>query len=226
MQQVVGRYHKQLRDYSLLMEYKKLKALAPAGVYVLPSTENLREWHGVIFLRKSYYRNGVFKFVISIPESYPEEGPRVFFVSKVFNPMISPDSGELDLSAQFPIWNPNQHYIVLVLAYIKKIFYKYEYWLLPPSQMPFNPQALALWTKNKDAFMVECERCSQLSVNRATQNEEELCLRMTDPKPTHVEVLKRIMASSNEGGKGEEGKGGGEDPRFISWFLDGVRRLG
>jgi hypothetical protein len=41
-------------------------------------------WHGVIFLRKGYFRKGVFKFVMHIPDGYPDAGPpRVFFISDV-----------------------------------------------------------------------------------------------------------------------------------------------
>lgn len=53
------------------------------GIYVVPSVDSLRHWHGVIFLRKSHYRKGIFKFVIRIPEEYPDASPRVFFTSKV-----------------------------------------------------------------------------------------------------------------------------------------------
>lgn len=60
----------------------------------------------------------------------PMEALSIFFFlstrayPQVFNPLINPRTGELDLSIQFATWNPNQHYIVLLLAYVKKIFYK------------------------------------------------------------------------------------------------------
>lgn len=40
-------------------------------------------WYGVIFVRKGHYRGGVFKFVLLIPTLYPDEGPKVHFLSEV-----------------------------------------------------------------------------------------------------------------------------------------------
>lgn len=40
-------------------------------------------WYGVIFIRKGHYRGGIFKFLIKIPHSYPDEAPKVFFTSEV-----------------------------------------------------------------------------------------------------------------------------------------------
>jgi ubiquitin-protein ligase len=37
----------------------------------------------VIFVRKGHYRGGVFKFVLLIPPHYPDEGPKVHFLSEV-----------------------------------------------------------------------------------------------------------------------------------------------
>ena len=73
-------------------DYRKL-----AGIYVLPSTDSLFTWHGVIFvrcallahglscarrcsshqfrclvLRSGLYREGVFKFVIRFPDNFPK----------------------------------------------------------------------------------------------------------------------------------------------------------
>ena len=43
----------------------------------------LAGWYGVIFVRKGHYRGGVFKFVLLIPTAYPDEGPKVHFLSEV-----------------------------------------------------------------------------------------------------------------------------------------------
>jgi len=52
---------------------KRLQTIAPPGLYAMPSLENLRKWNGVIFLRSSFYRGGVFKFVMLIPDSYADD---------------------------------------------------------------------------------------------------------------------------------------------------------
>lgn len=43
-------------------------------------------WYGVLFIRKGLYRGGIFKFVIIIPTAYPDEGPKVHFLSEVSAP--------------------------------------------------------------------------------------------------------------------------------------------
>jgi hypothetical protein len=34
-----------------------------------------------------------------------------------------PQTGELDLAWQFPEWNPEKHFVITVLTYLKKAFY-------------------------------------------------------------------------------------------------------
>jgi ubiquitin-protein ligase len=82
-------YSRHLRDYAVLLEYQKLRTLAPPGVYVLPSPANIRVWDGVIFVRHGHYQRGVFKFVMELPDSYPERAPRVTFLSSVYHPVRS-----------------------------------------------------------------------------------------------------------------------------------------
>jgi ubiquitin-protein ligase len=125
-----------LPDVPLCLCSKRLKQRAPPGVYVIPSIDTLRRWCGVIFLRSGLYRGGVFKFLIHIPDAYPYAAPRVFFTSKVFNPHVHYKTGELDLAPQFPVWKSNEHYLELVLLYIKKIFYQTDCWTsaLPVAQ--------------------------------------------------------------------------------------------
>ncbi len=90
-----------------------LKKLAPYGVYVMPSIDNIRSkhammhnttlgWNGVIFVRQGYYKNAILRFIISFPEEYPVVAPTVNFTSPVYHPLIHPETGELDLSVLFP----------------------------------------------------------------------------------------------------------------------------
>ena len=58
-----------------------------------------------------------------MPDNYPADGarPSVRFLSRVFHPMVDPDTGTLDLSAKFKSWRTGEHYIVLVLNWVKKV---------------------------------------------------------------------------------------------------------
>jgi hypothetical protein len=48
-------------------------------------------------------------------------------------------SKELDLKPKFPEWDPELHYMVAVLTYLKGIFYIKDY---PPNDNVANPEAL------------------------------------------------------------------------------------
>ena len=56
-----------LKDLKLTIEYKHLKQNAPSGVVVTPAFDDLRRWHGVIFLRRGVCEGAVFKFVVRLP---------------------------------------------------------------------------------------------------------------------------------------------------------------
>eukprot|EP00455_Lapot_gusevi_P016283 TRINITY_DN1836_c0_g1_i14.p1 TRINITY_DN1836_c0_g1~~TRINITY_DN1836_c0_g1_i14.p1 ORF type:complete len:261 (-),score=16.09 TRINITY_DN1836_c0_g1_i14:177-959(-) len=168
--------------------------LAPPGVYMIPSVNDLRKWEGIIFLRAGQYKNGIFKFFLQIPESYPEEGPRVFFTTPVFHPLIHPKTGELDLSIQFPTWQRNKHYLATAVAYVKRVFYKADMWECPE---PFNAQALKLWKGNVESFIRRCEECCRVSVESVYENQADATLRFFAPIPAHTAVFQKILETAD-----------------------------
>jgi len=58
-------------------------------------------WHGVIFIREGPYKDGIFKFEIRIPSSYPKSAPEVYFTTYVGHPLIDPYKGKLDLNVGY-----------------------------------------------------------------------------------------------------------------------------
>ncbi len=97
----------QLRDYKLSIEYKYLVDHAPGGVFLLPTLDNNRLLHGVIFVRRGLYRDGVFRFTITLPLLYNSVGtfPIVKFTPPIFNPFIHEETGILKL--MLSDWNDN-----------------------------------------------------------------------------------------------------------------------
>ena len=81
-----------LKDFKLAIEFKYLRKHAPGGVYLMPELENIRILHGVIFLRRGLYRDGVFRFQINLPLAYNDVNmhPEIIFTPPVFNPLIDP----------------------------------------------------------------------------------------------------------------------------------------
>lgn len=121
-----------IKDVRFALEYKYLMRAAPMGIYLLPEFDNIRVLHGVIFIRRGLYREGVFRFRIDLPPNYNEIGtyPLVTFTPPIFNPLIDPNTGRLDLTADeffASEWNPEKHHLVAVVTYLKKIFFLKSY---------------------------------------------------------------------------------------------------
>ena len=109
-----------------MLEFRHLKLHAPAGVYILPSFDSLREWSGVLFVRSGVYKGGLFRFSMQLPRSYPANGacPRVLFQSRVFHPHVHPQTGQVDILSHFGgHWVAGEHYIVLVLQVLKSMMH-------------------------------------------------------------------------------------------------------
>ena len=86
---------------------KHLQKFCPSGVYILPQFDDIKGkytfllnlvWHGVVFVREGPFRDGIFKFEMIIPSTYPAKPPQVNFTTKVYHPLIDFSNGKLDLS--------------------------------------------------------------------------------------------------------------------------------
>lgn len=189
------------------MEFKQLKTKAPTGVYVMPTPDCVREWHGVIFLRASFYRGAVFKFTISIPDQYPKVLPKVVFKSDVFNPLVDPKSGELDLSLEFPSsrGEVESGLLVLVLAYIKRIFYRKEDWQPVDGHTAANPEAELLFQTNPEEFISRCEACALTSATNENMmnNDPKAGIKLVSPKKEHKDIFDKLL----QRGQAEAGEG-------------------
>lgn len=80
---------------------------------------------------------------VELPPDYNDVGtwPAIRFTGSVFNPMVSPSTGELDLKSVFPEWVPGKHYMVTALTYLKKVFYMKDF----SFPRPANPEAQTLF---------------------------------------------------------------------------------
>ena len=78
--------------YSQLLEFKKLRDLAPRGIYVVPAANATHVWHGVAFVRSGVWRNLIARFVITFPLPGAAEHalPTARFLTPVHHPRVSP----------------------------------------------------------------------------------------------------------------------------------------
>ncbi|KDO19005.1 hypothetical protein SPRG_15754 [Saprolegnia parasitica CBS 223.65] len=182
-----------MKDYGLMIEYKHMKQHVPSGIYVLPSFDKPRLWHGVIFIHQGLYRNGIFKFSIHLPDDYNGIGtyPRVEFYTKVFHPFVNPDTNELDLLPKFPTWDPDLHYIVSVLVYMKSIFYTKEF--ASDLRNVANPRALEMFRRHPESYVEQIDACVEKSLETMYQNEPGSSLRFTKPIPAHEKLRQEFL---------------------------------
>jgi len=179
-----------LRDYKVTIEYKHLKQHAPGGVYLVPSTENLRHFYGVIFVRRGPFTNGIFKFQIRLQESYNaiNTHPSIIFDSYVYNPHVDESTGKLDVSAAYPRWDPHRHYLVTVLTFLKKIFYVKSFG--PDAKA--NLEAKELSKSNPEEYRRKVENCVQESQKAIYMNEPGCTAQFKEEDLSH-QVLRDLL---------------------------------
>jgi ubiquitin-protein ligase len=214
-----------LRHYSILMEYQQIQTRPPEGVYVIPSLKNILEWHGVLFVRQGPFKSGVFKFVVELPADYPESAPKTRFTSKIFHPLVHPNTGVVDISSQFPTWTPGQDYVVLILLFLKRMFYKKEFFNVNPEAseedgvVRGNPAAANLYRADKRAFQKAVDECVALSqtpdklASQAKDSPMNFSV-TTNPKIDELRDALRTMPGGPEGDIEQQKNA------FVDWFFD------
>jgi ubiquitin-protein ligase len=178
-----------LRDYKVTIEYKHLKSHAPGGVYLIPSMDNLRQFYGVIFVRRGPFTNGIFKFKLTLPPKYNDTDmwPHIVFSSHVFNPYVNEKTGELDIKSAYPTWDPSRHYLVTVLTYLKKIFYSKNF-----TDAKANMIAKTLAEEDVEAYRKKVEECVQESQRNVYKNDEPSTAKFTEEQVSH-RVLRDLL---------------------------------
>lgn len=90
------------QEYIIISEYQLFLKQRIPGMYAIPSAASSYLWFGVLFMRQGLYREGVFRFQIKIPPSYPSGGiPKFIFETAIFHPMVDSQSGELAYNESF-----------------------------------------------------------------------------------------------------------------------------
>mmetsp|Transcript_9928 Transcript_9928/g.15342 ORF Transcript_9928/g.15342 Transcript_9928/m.15342 type:complete len:252 (-) Transcript_9928:93-848(-) len=180
---------KALRDYKVTIEYKHLKQHAPGGVYLLPSWDSIRHFHGVIFVRRGLFTNGIFKFQIHLPDSYNDVNahPKIVFSSHVYNPHVHPTTGELDIVTAYPHWDPQHHFLVTVLTYLKKIFYVKD-----ASTAVANPEARELSRTNPEEYRKKVEACVRESQKSVFVNDPGCTTKFTEDSLKYQKLRKEL----------------------------------
>lgn len=155
-------------------------------------------WYGVIFVRDGIYKDGIFRFNISLPEKFPEETTppviiqdvcklystlilekllfqTIIFQNEIFHPSVSPFTGTLDISHAFPKWQPRQNHIWQLLKYIQFVFQYPNHNInsIANTKLP-NKSAADLLSQNKAEYISKVKENVRISRDK-----------IYDPQPTN-----------------------------------------
>lgn len=209
----------------------------------MPSFDNMLVWYGVIFVHHGYYRKGVFKFRIELPRHYPNVRPEVYFIGPVHHPYVRAN-GHLDLSLPFKQWIPKQHFIIHVLQFMKKMFYKIDVLVIDDPKHAPNPEALELYRDSTIRFWHAAQKCVNDCATKQYQHPLDCSIRFMK-FDANEEAYKGVLQKMLEGfGKdqqqsGETAGAPAEDPStpqkqalgneqhhagYLTWFVGGVKQ--
>ncbi|GAN01845.1 UBC-like protein [Mucor ambiguus] len=185
--------------YEIMTELINLRnpSHCPLGVYVMPSTEDLHVWYGVLFVHKGFYRSGTFKFRLTLPENYPNQPPSITLLTDLFHPLVDV-KGNVCISQQFPVWRPYQDYTFHVLHYLKNMFKKVVLDGLNDKYC-YNKEAYRLYRHDIAIFAKLAHQSAQLSITESflyDHPEDDNPIRFSPLSDAKFDELKAQMLSS------------------------------
>ncbi|KAK7113917.1 AKT-interacting protein-like isoform X2 [Littorina saxatilis] len=183
-----------LQEYSMMAEYNQLQKQKLPGVYVMPSAQSPLVWNGLLFLRQGLYQSCSLRFILTIPDNYPDgDCPDFAFEFPVFHPMVDPLSGRVDVKRAFPKWRRNVNHLWQVLMYARKIFYKIE------TKAPLNVEAATLYEQDTEQFRQHVAESIQTAKQRLMQpptSDDPFALRFSPwTEPVHCEAKRQMLNS-------------------------------
>mmetsp|Transcript_45374 Transcript_45374/g.145563 ORF Transcript_45374/g.145563 Transcript_45374/m.145563 type:complete len:275 (-) Transcript_45374:17-841(-) len=203
-----------LQQFSILLEYERLQEIIPSGMYVVPSFDSPLTWHGILFVRQGFYKGGAFKFLVQLPEDYPDTPPQLCFISEVYHPMVDPQSGRVDTSGVFPEWRPVRDYASFMLPFLHRAMLRREY-LSGNARPPLNTEARDFFLEDPAAFAAKAAECAQQSLTNVYQNTKGSSLQFTKgPVEAHEKILESLRATDSSYAL--------EDRKamFVDWFCN------
>jgi ubiquitin-conjugating enzyme E2 D/E len=92
------------------------------------------------------YAGGIFTLSFSFPSSYPLKPPEVHFITPIYHPNVSMESGGMIChDALFKDWSPTVHFTAIIERLISLL-------ASPAEDSPLEPQILEVWKTNRKKF--------------------------------------------------------------------------
>jgi ubiquitin-protein ligase len=112
----------------------------------LPNEYNPFQWLCVFIGPKNTpFSGGFFKLKINFPQDYPEEGPSVYFMTKIYHPNINLDDGRVCIDL-LNNWKQKRTSMIKVLWAI------YILLLKPNPRDPYNNDAAKLYLEKYEEY--------------------------------------------------------------------------
>ncbi|TFK72177.1 UBC-like protein [Pluteus cervinus] len=116
------------------------------GITVEPKEDNIFEWQCAIKAdSESPYKNGTFRFNLSLPPNFPFKAPTVTFTTKIYHPGIN-EEGSICVPILRDEWKPSAS-LATVLAIIQEKVNN------PSPDDPFEPDIAAVLKNDKSKFL-------------------------------------------------------------------------
>ena len=93
----------------------------------------------------SCYEDGLFKLSLEFPKNYPEDPPKIKFVTKIFHPNVSPNDGVICISSLSSDWDPASNIINVIYSI-------YDLLKKPNLGHGLNDEALSLYQNDFEKF--------------------------------------------------------------------------
>ena len=202
-----------MKNYEIIVEFKRLRRSAPDGIYLFPSWDSLKLYFGVVFVHSGFYKGGIFKFRIELPDEYPMDGvlPKLIFTSEIFHPSVFESSGELDLQSRYPQWKAGTNQLVSVLRYLRQLLHHKNYHTSKNTTWYANHGAVELFRKDILAFRAKVNKCVVRSIQNQYVSEPGSTLIFSKPSPEIDALFEKVSSFV---------KNSSPDDRPVDKFID------
>ena len=128
-----------------MRDFKRLQQDPPEGVSGAPHDDNILTWDAVIFGPEATpWEGGTFRLSMTFSENYPNEAPKVVFVTKLYHPNVYSD-GSICLDILGNAWSPIYD-VAAILTSIQSLLSD------PNPASPANAEAAQLYQENRREY--------------------------------------------------------------------------
>lgn len=185
---VLSTRHLIISEFNLVLHY------APyLGVFAFPLKTNVFRWDCFVMVKEGFYEDGIFRFMLEIPERFPQEMPRVTFKTELLHPMVGP-GGEFDLTRLFPDWSLEVgRQLIDVLTKLRSIFSEKRFFEVTGS---LNSEAAELFRRDPELFLDKTLECARRAKQEFHRLPEDCPYRFTAVEKLSEEVRAILDSSS------------------------------